>query len=214
MYVPKMCLLSFVAKSPCGFLATPITRLVRVSYASGRCPFSKIAAQKIAQIQLRRCPSTLDERAACAAGAGRTRLFLVRTGASRPRFTSHHRSHTMSLTILCVEDSQLIVRLVCNLLTSEGWRVEVYADGNAALNRLAGAVRYDLLLFDNELPHVSGMELTRYARRLPRYQQTPIIMLSAGDCGNEARGAGVDEFLRKPDEIERLVDAVKKLLNI
>jgi two-component system chemotaxis response regulator CheY len=116
--------------------------------------------------------------------------------------------------ILHVEDSRLIASLVRDLLTHEGWRVEVCADGNAALNRLAGAVGYDLLLFDNGLPGASGMELTRYARRLPRYKQTPIIMLSAGDVKDEACMAGVDLFLKKPEEIERLVDAIKRLLEI
>jgi CheY-like chemotaxis protein len=120
----------------------------------------------------------------------------------------------MSLTILYVEDSRLIVSLVRDLLTREGSRVEVCADGNAALNRLAGAVRYDLLLLDNGLPHVSGMELVRYARRLPRYQQTPIIMLSAGEHEEEAKSAGVDLFLRKPDGIETLVESVKRLLKL
>jgi CheY-like chemotaxis protein len=117
----------------------------------------------------------------------------------------------MSLTILHVEDSKLIAQLVRDLLTSEGWRVEVCIDGNAALNRLAGGASYDLLLLDNGLPHVSGMELVRYARRLPRYQQTPIIMLSAGAHEEEAKRAGVDLFLRKPDEIEGLVDAIRRL---
>jgi two-component system chemotaxis response regulator CheY len=118
----------------------------------------------------------------------------------------------MSLTILYVEDSRLIASLVRDLLTREGWRVEVCTDGNAALNRLAGAVRYDLLLFDNGLPGASGMELVRYARKLPRYKQTPIIMLSASDIEDEARGAGVNLFLRKPDGIEMLVDAVRRLI--
>jgi CheY-like chemotaxis protein len=120
----------------------------------------------------------------------------------------------MSLTtILYVEDSRLIAGIVRDLLTREGWRVEVCADGNAALNRLAGAVRYDLLLLDNELPGASGMELARYARRLPCYRRTPIIMLSAGNYEDEARGAGVDEFLRKPEGVSALADTIKRLLD-
>jgi two-component system chemotaxis response regulator CheY len=120
----------------------------------------------------------------------------------------------MPLTILYVEDSQLIARLVRNIIIAEGWQVEVRADALAAFNRLMDTVRYDLLLLDNELPGMSGIELTRYARQLPRYRKTPIIMLSAGDCETEARAAGVDLFLKKPDEIERLVDAIRRLLDI
>ncbi|HVG29361.1 MAG TPA: response regulator [Pyrinomonadaceae bacterium] len=117
----------------------------------------------------------------------------------------------MPLTILLVEDNRLVSEAVRDLLEGEGWRVESCADGNCAMNRVAGGIAYDLLLFDNELPGASGIELTRYARSLPRYRTTPIIMVSATDCSAEARGAGVDLFLRKPDDIHSLVEAVRRL---
>jgi CheY-like chemotaxis protein len=120
----------------------------------------------------------------------------------------------MSLTILYVEDNRLVSAAVRDLLETEGWRVEFYANGNTAMNRLAGGFSYDLLLLDNEAPGATGLELTRYARNLPIYRSTPIIMVSATDCGAEARGAGVDLFLRKPDEIEGLVESVKWLLSM
>jgi CheY-like chemotaxis protein len=117
----------------------------------------------------------------------------------------------VSLTILLVEDDRLVSDAVRDLLESEGWRVELYANGNSAMNRLAGAVRYDLLLLDNDLPGATGLELTRYARNLPTYRETPIIMVSANDCAADARSAGVDLFLSKPDDIHGLVGAVKRL---
>jgi CheY-like chemotaxis protein len=118
----------------------------------------------------------------------------------------------MSLTILFIEDNKLVADAVRDLLEAEGWRVEVCSDGNRAMNRLAGGVAYDPLLFDHELPAATGLELTRYARRLPRYRTTPIIILSATDCGAEARDAGADLFLSKPDGISALIDAVRTLM--
>jgi two-component system chemotaxis response regulator CheY len=117
----------------------------------------------------------------------------------------------MSLTILLVEDHKLVADAVRDLLEGEGWRVELYADGHAAMNKLAGGFRYDLLLFDNDLPGATGLELTRYARSLPSYRRTPIIMVSASECRADARRAGVDLFLRKPEDMHALVDAVKRL---
>jgi CheY-like chemotaxis protein len=117
----------------------------------------------------------------------------------------------MNLTILFVEDNKLVADAVRDLLQSEGWRIESCADGNCAMNRLAGGVAYDLLLLDNELPGASGIELTHYARSLPSYRTTPIIMISATDCQADARRAGVDLFLRKPDDIHALVAAVRGL---
>jgi DNA-binding response OmpR family regulator len=78
---------------------------------------------------------------------------------------------------------------------------------------LEGKEHYDLLLFDNDLPHVNGVELIRRARRLPHRKRTPIIMLSAGDVEPEAWRAGVDAFLRKPDDIGRLTGMVARLLS-
>jgi CheY-like chemotaxis protein len=117
----------------------------------------------------------------------------------------------VSLTILLVEDNRLVSAAVRDLLEGEGWRVEFYANGNTAMNRLAGGVRYHLLLLDNEVPGATGLGLTRYARSLPRYRTTPIIMLSATDCGAEAQRAGADLFLSKPDDVHALIEAVRRL---
>jgi CheY-like chemotaxis protein len=118
----------------------------------------------------------------------------------------------LSLTILLVEDNKIVADAVRDLLEGEGWRVHSCADGNAGMNRIAGGLAYDLLLLDNELPGASGLELTRYARSLPSYRRTPIIMLSATDCNADAKRAGVDLFLRKPDDIAGLVDAVRRMM--
>lgn len=117
-----------------------------------------------------------------------------------------------TLTILHIEDDRVVAEAVKDTLEMEGWNVETCADGYAALNRLAGTAGYDLLLLDNGLPNVGGLELVRYARALPRYRGTPIIMLSADDLKDEAQAAGVDLFLRKPEDIGRLIEAVRRLI--
>ncbi|HVG30449.1 MAG TPA: response regulator [Pyrinomonadaceae bacterium] len=115
-------------------------------------------------------------------------------------------------TILYAEDDVMLRSAVTELLEDAGWSVDACPDGNAAMNRIAGGFSYDLLLFDNELPGATGVELTRYARSLPRYRGTPIIVLSAGAHEAEARGAGADEFLRKPEDVSRLVGVVASLV--
>jgi two-component system chemotaxis response regulator CheY len=116
------------------------------------------------------------------------------------------------IVILHVEDNRQLAGAVKETLADEGWTVETCADGVEALHQLAGETRYDLLLFDNELPGASGIELVRRARGLPHRKQTPIIMFSASDCEAQARRAGVDAFLRKPQDIARLVETVARLL--
>jgi two-component system chemotaxis response regulator CheY len=116
------------------------------------------------------------------------------------------------MVILHVEDNGQLAEAVRETLGEEGWKVETCADGVEALHQLAGETHYDLLLFDNELPGASGIELVRRARGLEHRRKTPIIMLSASDCEENARRAGVDAFLRKPQDIERLIGTVGRLL--
>jgi CheY-like chemotaxis protein len=115
-------------------------------------------------------------------------------------------------TILYAEDNLFLCQAVTELLEDEGWSVEVCANGRAAMDRLARGGAYDLLLLDNDLPGVTGLELVRYARGLQPYARTPIVMLSAGDHHYDALAAGTDEFLHKPEGVMRLVEVVRRLL--
>jgi CheY-like chemotaxis protein len=122
------------------------------------------------------------------------------------------QDETPAVTILHVEDDRQVAEVLRDTLEDEGWRVETCLDGATALRRLAGDAPYDLLLFDQGLPGVSGLELVRAARRLPHRRRTPIVMLSAHDIEAEAWRAGVDAFLRKPDDMRSVATMISRLL--
>ncbi len=109
---------------------------------------------------------------------------------------------TSKISILHVEDNPLIAK----------WLVEVCIDGDSALRKLTGNDHYDVLVVDNELPGLSGLELVRRARKMTHRRRTPIVMLSGSDCENEAWAAGVDAFLRKPEQITELPSTIGRLL--
>jgi len=141
-------------------------------------------------------------------------LLSERTPA-RPRrrsliFIRDSRKETRLL--LHVEDDESFANVVKDTLELEGWTVELLRDGDAALERLRGETDYDLLIFDNELPGMSGVELIRRTRQIPHRQQTPIIMLSASDAELEARCAGANAFLKKPEEITVIAETIARLL--
>lgn len=115
--------------------------------------------------------------------------------------------------VLHVEDHAVVAGAVKDILEAEGMRVVSCADGASALNKLIGNAHYDLLIFDNELPNVGGLELVSHAHHLTHRRQTPIIMLSASDVETDAWRAGVDAFLRKPQDIGQLTAMVNRLLN-
>ena len=115
--------------------------------------------------------------------------------------------------ILLVEDCQIVADAVRETLEDEGWQVEMCTDGCVAALLIHRETRYDLIILDNELPRVNGLELARRARSLNHRRETPIIMISASEAARDARLAGVNEFLRKPQDVGKIVETVAHLLN-
>ncbi|MCA1565374.1 MAG: response regulator [Acidobacteria bacterium] len=114
--------------------------------------------------------------------------------------------------ILLVEDHKIVAQAVKETLEEEGWRVTLCYDGAVAVTKLASDASYNLVLCDNHLPNVNGLELVRYARSLPHRRWTPIIMFSASECSRDARLAGANEYLRKPADIGKIVETIARLL--
>ncbi len=124
------------------------------------------------------------------------------------------RPAASQISILQAEDNEMVAGLLGDMFTQQKWWVELCADGGSALDKLTSRERYDLLLFDNDLPGLSGLELVLRARSMPHRRRTPIIMLSGNDCEAEAWRAGVDDFLRKPKGIDQVLSAIARLLKI
>jgi CheY-like chemotaxis protein len=142
------------------------------------------------------------------------RRSLVKVRA--PRRTAQHRAdkEVRAITILFVEDNKIVADAIRDTLELEDWRVEACAEGASALKRIEGQDHFDLLLLDEELPGVSGLELTNLARRLPHRARTPIIIFSATNREAAAREAGADAFLKKPQDILALVPTIARLLSV
>jgi two-component system chemotaxis response regulator CheY len=122
------------------------------------------------------------------------------------------RTKARAVNILCVENYQAVADAVKETLAELGWTVELCADGIEAMRKIESKVRYQLLILNDQLPGHDGLELARRARQLPHRRRTPIIMLSASDVEQDALGAGVDSFLRRPRDIGRLSATVMRLL--
>ena len=116
------------------------------------------------------------------------------------------------ISILHVEDDQQTSDLVDEMFAAEEWHVELCTDGYGALEKLTGNDHYDVLIVNNDIPGLSGLELVQRARKITHRRRTPIIILSGSDCEKEAWGAGVDAFLRKPEQIGKLEATVNRVL--
>jgi CheY-like chemotaxis protein len=118
------------------------------------------------------------------------------------------------VSILHAEDSPQIAHMVSEMFADEGWRIEFCADGDSALRKLTSDERFDLLLVDNELPGLNGLDLIKRTRKMTHRRRMPIVMLSGTDCETEAWRAGVDAFLNKPEQVSDLASTISRLLKV
>jgi CheY-like chemotaxis protein len=95
--------------------------------------------------------------------------------------------------ILVAEDEQTVRELVQRALTQDGHEVEVAADGALALEKLASAEPFDLLLSDIRMPVMDGIALAlTVARDFPKLA----IVLMTGYAGERDRALGIDTLVQ------------------
>jgi len=108
-------------------------------------------------------------------------------------------------TILVAEDDRNLRRVLCAMLSREGYDVAESVDGAAASEWLAGK-RADALVTDIRMPRMDGLALFRHCRE--RHPELPVILITAyGRIGDavEAMRAGAFDYISKPfDEAELL----------
>ncbi len=113
--------------------------------------------------------------------------------------------------IALVDDDRNILTSVSLALEAEGYRVQTYTDGVAALEGLKNTPP-DLAIFDIKMPRMDGMELLR---RLRQKSDLPVIFLTSKDEEiDELFGLkmGADDFIHKPFSQRLLVERVKAIL--
>jgi CheY-like chemotaxis protein len=118
-----------------------------------------------------------------------------------------------TIKLLHVEGDPTIAELVQDLASQEAWEVKHCVDGNAGLRELTSVAHYDLVLVDNDLPGLTGLELIGHLRRMVHRRYLPIIMMSGTIDERTAREAGADAFLRKPEDIGLLAQTIDRLLH-
>ena len=114
--------------------------------------------------------------------------------------------------LLLAEDDPDLVEMLVELLSSEGYEVDVARDGPEAL-RLALNAEHDAALLDRGLPHVEGLDLLTRLRSAGWY--TPVLILSAyATMEDRVAGldAGAEDYLVKPFDVAELLARLRALL--
>jgi PAS domain S-box-containing protein len=144
--------------------------------------------------------------------------------AETPAETSEHAEPAPAapgLSILVAEDNEINALLMRSLLGRLGHRAVITTNGEEALESWQAAksasTPYDLVLMDIQMPRLDGIETTRRLRGLEAKEpgrRTPILALTANTLVEDRYAcfeAGMDGFLIKPLDREKLVEALAGL---
>lgn len=119
------------------------------------------------------------------------------------------------VTVLIVDDSVSVRRVLAGVVEGAGWRSIQARDGLEALEYLQRVDEPpDLILLDIEMPRLDGFELTQVLRSQDAYRDVPIVVISsrANEKHRERAAAlGATEYLVKPFLEDTLLAVMRRL---
>lgn len=116
--------------------------------------------------------------------------------------------------ILVIDDDPNLLLLLTKMLTRVGANTATAKTGGEGF-QLLEEERFDILILDLMLPDIDGYEILTQLREDPRYQDLPILLLSAradSDAISKGMNLGADGYLTKPYLPNTLTDRIRTLL--
>ena len=114
--------------------------------------------------------------------------------------------------ILLLEDDKLFNETIEDFLEEEGFKVETVLDPYSAME-LTYESKFDLYLFDVNLPYESGFSLLKQLREAG--DKTPTIFLTSRNDKvslTEGFDVGADDYMKKPIDLDELLLRIRALL--
>jgi len=115
--------------------------------------------------------------------------------------------------VLIVDDDPDIRDAVGECLRYEGYDVHSATDGRDALDRLEFGLKPGLILLDLMMPKLNGFDVLQALQSRPEWKSIPVVVVSA-NRGYEADDlVGAVSILRKPVNVDRLLEAVQQAVS-
>ena len=116
--------------------------------------------------------------------------------------------------ILIVDDDIQTTKILELLLSEKGYEPTSVNDSSQAI-QAAKSINPDLIILDLMMPEPDGFKVCRKLREDAQFIFTPILIVTAldsTDSQNVDYGAGADNYLIKPYDIDELADTIKRML--
>ncbi len=114
--------------------------------------------------------------------------------------------------ILVVEDDKTLNRSVCSYLTQKGYHPTGCTNVNDAYTAMDNSI-FDMIISDIMMPEINGFEFARSIRTTDT--ETPILFITARDditSKQLAFGAGIDDYMTKPIDLNELILRIEAIM--
>ena len=125
------------------------------------------------------------------------------------------KSKEISGTVLIVEDNKSNQLLMTLLLDDLGLNSSVVDDGAKAVEAMQEENKYDLILMDENMPNMNGIEATKRIRTLYKNSDIPIIAVTANALNGDREkflAMGMNDYLPKPIDAKKLEEILREYL--
>ncbi|MCK6261928.1 response regulator [Vibrio sp. ZSDE26] len=138
-------------------------------------------------------------------------LVMTSTAAGTVEMPIHRKLNYDGLKVLIVEDNRTNTIIIETFMKYKGFVCDCVENGEQALQAVAKE-QYDLVLMDNHMPVMDGVEATTGIRTMSNSNSDILIFGCTADVFKETRermlGAGVDYIISKPIDESELDDAL------
>jgi CheY-like chemotaxis protein len=135
-------------------------------------------------------------------------------GAGPGGVTQAKKPAAVERTVLIVDDDETIVKLLSTDLRFRGYKAIAALDGEQAL-MITHRMKPDVILMDIAMPGLNGIAVIDKIRQSKLIRHIPIIIVTAYDKAEyrqQAREAGVNDFILKPFSPEKIAEAIEGAL--
>jgi CheY-like chemotaxis protein len=118
---------------------------------------------------------------------------------------------TPTKQVMIVDDDNDIRDAISQILEYEGYEVLQASNGQEGIDRLRDQQKPGLILLDLMMPVMNGWQFRTELQSNPILKEIPVVILSAdGNIQQKSENIGVAGYLKKPIQLDTLLDTVKR----